>query len=794
MNNRIDQNLFKEIEKLGAKDMELCMQCGNCAAACPLSTGTNTFPRKIYRYLQLGLKDKLIESPEPWLCYYCGDCNTDCPRGAEPAETMMATRRWLTTQFDWTGLASLFYTSPKWQVGAFLGVTLGIILLFLFGHGPVITDRVALNSFAPPHWVHIGDQIMFGILGALLLSNGFLMYRGIMKGTKIPILTYLTQAPVFLLHYLTQKRWRKCGTGPSSRWMRHFFLFSGYITMEVLIIGFLDVFQTDIVHPFWHPTRIFGYYATIAIMLVSGNMLYSRWYVKEEKLHRYSDFTDVFFLVLLFVTAFTGILVHIFRLAQWPIATYVIYSIHVGIVVGMLSIMLPFGKLSHLFYRPLAIFLTTLKEKVVKESQVNFETVTKDVGDNFMGCMQCGTCSGVCPWSQISYFSPRQILRNISLETCTQATVDTAVWDCATCGSCVANCPRGIEIIDLVKSVRAQNVAGKKLPPIFSAPVKSLEKKGNPWNGNPRDRLDWAKDMALPLFSSDKEYCLFTCCTTAYDNSGSGTSGTSDTSNTSTSKGCERAGLALVKLLTLARVSFGSLGDKERCCGDQAASIGAEQTFLTLERKNTDTFMNAGVKKILTSSPHCMNTFKKLYDKLEKPLASEHAVEILDRLIAKGDLTPTQKVDKIVTFHDPCYLGRHNGIYDAPRRVLKRIPGLKLVEMDNARERSLCCGGGGGGPWKLYPKEQRFGVLRINQALKTGADVIATACPYCIRMLNEAIVELRVENKIKVQDISELLLASIELSEHPLSEQISSNHTEKTDTNILSLEQEDCHV
>ena len=300
--------------------MELCMQCGNCAATCPLSTGTTTFPRKIYRYLQLGLKDKLLESPEPWLCYYCGDCNTDCPRGAEPAETMMATRRWLTTQFDWTGLARLFYSSPKWQVGAFLAVTLAIVLLFVFGHGEVITDRVVLNSFAPVHWVHIGDQIMFGILGALLLSNGFLMYRGIMQGTKIPLRLYLTQAPIFLLHYLTQKRWRKCGTGPSSRWIRHFFLFSGYVTMEVLIIGFLEAFQTDIVHPFWHPTRIFGYYATISIMLVSGNMLYSRWYLKEEKLHRYSDFTDVFFLILLFITAFTGILVHFFRLAEWPIA------------------------------------------------------------------------------------------------------------------------------------------------------------------------------------------------------------------------------------------------------------------------------------------------------------------------------------------------------------------------------------------------------------------------------------------------------------------------------------------
>ncbi|MCP3941112.1 MAG: 4Fe-4S dicluster domain-containing protein [Desulfobacteraceae bacterium] len=768
--NTIDQNLFSEIKKLGARDMELCMQCGNCSAACPLSSGTNTFPRRIYRYLQLGLKDKLLESPEPWLCYYCGDCNTDCPRGAEPAETMMATRRWLTTQFDWTGLASLFYSSPKWQILAFLGITMGMILLFLFGHGPVITDRVALNSFAPPHWVHIGDQIMFGILGALLFSNGFLMYRGIMKGTKIPIVIYLTQAPVFLLHYLTQKRWRKCGTGPSSRWVRHFFLFSGYITMEVLIIGFLEVFQTDIIHPFWHPTRIFGYYATIAIMSVSANMLYSRWYLKEEKLHRYSDFTDLFFLVLLFMSAFTGILVHIFRLAQWPIATYVIYTIHVSMVVGMLCIMLPFGKLSHLFYRPLAIFLTTLKEKVIKESQVDFVTVTKDVGENFMGCMQCGTCSGVCPWSRISYYSPRQILRNISLETCTRANVDLAVWDCATCGACVENCPRGIEIIDLVKSVRQQNVIAKKLPKFFEAPVKSLEEKGNPWGGKPVGRLEWAKKVEMPGFVSDKEYCLFTCCTTAYDTSGS--------------KGCEMAGLALVKLLTHAKICFGSLGNKESCCGDQAAAIGAGQIFSGLEQKNTDLFLSAGVKKILTSSPHCMNTFKKQYGVLNDSVETQHYIELVDRLITKGDLTPVHEVDLCVTYHDPCYLGRHNGIYDAPRRVLKSIPGLRIIEMDDTRERSLCCGGGGGGPWKEYRQDQSFAILRLHQAMKTGANVIATVCPYCIRMLNGAICELKLEDKIKVQDISELLLTSIEFSEA----------TGKAEANILCLDRENTHV
>ncbi len=355
--------MYKEVQRLGARDMEACMQCGNCASACPLSAGENTFPRKIYRYLQLGLKDKLLEAPEPWLCYYCGDCNTDCPRGAEPAETMMAARRWLMTQYDWTGLARRFYTSPTTEVGAFLGIALLVISLFLIFHGPVVTSRVELTTFAPVHWVHLGDQVMMGFIFLMLFSNAAHMYSGIMQGTKIPLRLYVTQAPVFFINYFTQKRWRKCGTGPGSAWWRHLFLFSGWVAMEILVMGFLAAFQTDIVRPFWYPTQLLGYYATIALMVGSTSMLYSRWFKKEAKLHRYSDFTDVFFLELIIAIAVTGILVHIFRLAGLPIITYTTYVTHVAICVGMLCLMIPFGKLSHLMYRPLAVFLTTLKEK-----------------------------------------------------------------------------------------------------------------------------------------------------------------------------------------------------------------------------------------------------------------------------------------------------------------------------------------------------------------------------------------------------------------------------------------------
>ena len=748
--NNIYPDLCSEVESLGARDIEACMQCGNCASACPLSTGENTFPRKIYRYLQLGLRDKLLESPEPWLCYYCGDCNTDCPRGAEPAETMMAARRWLMTQYDWTGLARRFYTSPKQEAAAFLGIAIFVISLFLVFHGPVVTDRVELTTFAPVHWVHLGDQIMIGFVFLMLFSNAVHMYSGIMQGTKIPLHLYITQAPVFFLNYFTQKRWRKCGTGPGSAWWRHLFLFSGWVSMEILVMAYLSAFQTDIVHPFWHPTRLLGYYATVALMVASTTMLYSRWYKKEENLHRYSDFTDLFFLVLIVTIAVTGIMVHIFRLAGLPVMTYTIYVIHVAICVGMLCLMLPFGKLSHLMYRPLAIFLTTLKEKALRDSRVDPVTIRKDAGETFQSCMQCGACTGVCPWSEVTSYSPRKILRDIALDSSSNVSVDEPSWTCATCNSCVEQCPRGISILDLVKSVRRQVVDAGSLPGYFDIAVKSLKKEGNPWRGKNENRLDWARGAKLPAYTREHEYCLFTCCTTVYD--------------TSADKGSQKAGIALLHLLEHAGVSYGTLGTKESCCGDMADKIGAADVVADLTRKNTRMFLEAGASKILTISPHCLNSFRRNYEGLKK-IANIHSTQLLDKLIRDGAIKPVNKLDLKVTYHDPCYLGRHSSIYDEPRRLLESIPGLTLLEMQNSRERSFCCGGGGGGPWKNSPGKRSLGEIRIEEAIGTGAEVVATACPYCIRTLNEAVAKLGAGNKIKVRDITELLLQSVGLSD-----------------------------
>lgn len=739
MLNTVDPRLYEEVTRFGARDMEICMQCAVCSASCPLSADWHSFPRKIYRYLQLGLKDKLLAAPEPWLCYYCGDCNKACPRGAEPAETMMAVRRWLTTQYDWTGLARRFYLSAAWEIGALSVISLGIILLFCFFHGPIITDRVSVNSFAPVMWIEIGDLVMAAILSAFLLSNAFRMFRFIMRGTQVPFSLYLTEAKAFVLHFATQKRWRQCGED-RRRWLKHFILVTGYMTMMTLVIVFIRWFQVD--DSSWHFTSIFGYYATGVLLVITIEMFRSR-LKQEEALHRYSELSDWLFLILLFFTTLTGIIMHVLRLAGWPMGTYVSYVIHLAIAVPMLVIEVPFGKWSHLFYRPLAVFLTKVREKASTVAHAEVGDIIDRIGETFMSCLQCGTCTSVCPHQQVSSFSPREILRRLALDRGTEQSVDQAVWCCVTCNACGVNCPRGIEIIDVLQAVKRLNVENGRIPGHLAFPLESLKESGNPWGGVRAKRMAWADGLDIPAFTPEMAYCLFTCCTTAYDPVNL------------------EAGRALVRLLHRAGVTFGSLGTDESCCGDQALKSGAHAISVELAHANSARFLNAGVQQLLTMSPHCLNAFKKNYAELKGTIGVTHYAEILDQLIVKDRLKPELEVATIVTYHDPCYLSRHNGIYEAPRRILQNIPGLELVEMINNRENSLCCGGGGGGAWRSDPPEQQLGMMRVREALDTGAGVIATACPYCIRMLNAAVVQLGVGDRIVVHDVAELLWRSL---------------------------------
>ncbi len=375
MSRRLDPTLPARLREMGLMDNSKCFNCGHCTAVCQLTEEGFAYPRQDIRMLQMGLGDALTERVEPWLCYYCGDCTKSCPRDANPAEQMMALRRYLTAAYDWTGLAWKFYTSKAWEIGVLLGLALIVVGLFVVPHllhpGQIqwepLDGGVAVSSFAAVSWVHLGDMVMLGLLSFLLLSNIFRMGRRILGAARvpIPITLYLSEAWHLVTHFATQRRFGKCND-KEAYWVVHLMLMSGYAIMFLLVIVFLSSLQTD-VGLNW--TTLPGYFATFALLYASAYFLRGRWQ-KSAEVNRYSTFSDWLFPALLFATSLTGILMHIFRYyLTWPAGTYVMYVIHMAIVVPMLMVEVPFSKWSHLAYRPFAIYFANIRSKALQAAQ-----------------------------------------------------------------------------------------------------------------------------------------------------------------------------------------------------------------------------------------------------------------------------------------------------------------------------------------------------------------------------------------------------------------------------------------
>jgi Fe-S oxidoreductase len=214
---------------------------------------------------------------------------------------------------------------------------------------------------------------------------------------------------------------------------------------------------------------------------------------------------------------------------------------------------------------------------------------------------------------------------------------------------------------------------------------------------------------------------------------------------------------ATVSILKQAGVNFGILGEKENCCGESIRKTGSETVFKKLAKENIKTFIDNGVKKIIVSSPHCYHTFKNEYPEFMVNFEVLHMNQYVLELINEGRLELAGEFEKSVTYHDPCYLGRHNGIYDEPRDLLNKVSGLNLVEMEACRKNSLCCGGGGGRIWMDTPQEERFSDIRLRQAEATGAQILATSCPYCITNFEESRLNLEYEDVLEVKDITEII-------------------------------------
>jgi len=283
---------------------------------------------------------------------------------------MMAARRWLTAKYDWTGLARKFYTSPAWEIGSIVVMAIFILLMFVLFSGPMETDRVALNTFAPVQRIHYGDYVLAAFLSFFLLSNIFRMYiLTLRKGMniKIPFSVYVTEAWNLIYHFVTQKKFENCdeeqkGFFRKKRWRNHLLLVSGYVLMFAMVVGFLPWFQTDAIYPIYHPQRWLGYYATIVLLYGGTDILWSR-IKKANQANRFSHLSDWIFPILLLLTTGTGILVHTFRYLNLALPTYYMYVAHLAILTPMLVLEVPFGKWSHLAYRPFAIYFQAVKAK-----------------------------------------------------------------------------------------------------------------------------------------------------------------------------------------------------------------------------------------------------------------------------------------------------------------------------------------------------------------------------------------------------------------------------------------------
>jgi Fe-S oxidoreductase len=361
-------------------------------------------------------------------------------------------------------------------------------------------------------------------------------------------------------------------------------------------------------------------------------------------------------------------------------------------------------------------------------------------GEAFKRCFQCGLCDVVCPWNRVRTFSMRKIVREATFGLTDIESEE--MWLCTTCGRCPQQCPRDVKQIESGMALRRiateYGVFPKSVTPIRTV-RGSLVGEGNTLGEERGKRADWAKGLSVKEFAEGMEILYFPGCYPSYD------------------PRLKKVAVATANILNKAGVDFGILGTKENCCGESIRKTGDEEVFKRLARENIKTFIDHGVKKILATSPHCYHTFKNEYPDFRVNFEVIHMAQYLFELAREGRLEFTKEYGKKVTYHDPCYLGRHNGIFDEPREVLKKVPGLDLREMPDCGVNSLCCGGGGGRVWMETKKGERFSDLRIEQAIEVGAEVLVTSCPYCITMFEDSRLTMNASEKIEIKDITEII-------------------------------------
>ena len=440
---------------------------------------------------------------------------------------------------------------------------------------------------------------------------------------------------------------------------------------------------------------------------------------------------------------------------------------------------LVFSKLQHIVVSPLNIFFRSLGpmgapapidiEKAESEP-LGVGTIKDFTWKQLLdldACNSCGRCQDACPaWSSGKPLSPRKLVQDLKVHMLTAAVLpanqsdnapplvgeapsEAEIWACTTCGACQETCPVYVEhvvkIIDLRRNlVLVQN----KMPETAQVMLRNMQSRGHPWAGIQSMRLrgDWTSGLDLKILAEgDTAHTLFWVgCTGAL---------------------VERnvaATLAMTRVLKAAGVDFAVLGEAETCCGDPARRAGYEFQFQIMAEQNIETLKNYHIDEIITSCPHCYNTLKNEYPKYGGDFKVVHYTQLMADLVRQGKLKLTRDLNSRLTYQDPCYLGRYNNVYSEPRQILGAIPKAKLEEMERSRKTSFCCGGGGGHMWiEEQPGTTKINQMRLEHALKTGAETVVTACPFCLQMFEESIEHKNVKDSLKARDLVEIVEAAI---------------------------------